>query len=82
VGTAFSLFSNHGQLGFLLTTPLLGAVFMLVWSQIGFTAATRGGPRDFTSASQIVATKYGMLVEHRVAEQAREMLTAMPVTRS
>ncbi len=82
VGIAFSLFSNHGQLGFLITTPLLGAVFMLVWSQIGFTAATRGGTRDFTSASQIVATKYEVLVEHGVAEQARDLLAAMPVDRS
>lgn len=82
VGIAFSLFSNHGQLGFLITTPLLGAAFMLVWSQIGFTAATRGGTRDFTSASRIVATKYEVLVEHGVAEQARELLTAMPVARS
>ncbi len=81
VGIAFSLFSNHGQLGFLITTPLLGAVFMLVWSQIGFTAATRGGTRDFTSASQIVATRYEVLVEHRVAEQARQVLTAMPTGR-
>lgn len=81
VGIAFSLFSNHGQLGFLITTPLLGAVFMLVWSQIGFTAATRGGTRDFTSASQIIATRYEVLVEHRVAEQARQLLTTMPVAR-
>jgi hypothetical protein len=80
VGIAFSLFSNRGQLGFLITTPLLGAVFMLVWSQIGFTAATRGGTRDFTSASQIVATKYEVLVEHRFTEQARQLLTALPVS--
>jgi hypothetical protein len=80
VGIAFALFSNQGQLGFLLTTPLLGAVFMLIWSQLGFRAATQGGTRDFASVSQVVATKYEVLVEHNVAERARELLTAMPPT--
>jgi len=41
VGIAFSIFSTKGQLGFLFTTPLLGAVFGLIWSQLGFTALTR-----------------------------------------
>ncbi len=78
VGVAFALFSNHGQLGFLITTPILGAVFMLVWSQLGFTAATRGGTRDFASVSQIVATKYEVLVAHNVIGQARDLIAAMP----
>lgn len=80
VGIAFALFSKQGQLGFLITTPLLGAIFMLVWSQLGFTAATRGGTRDFASVSQVVATKYEVLVEHNVAERARELLAKMAVT--
>ena len=79
VGIAFALFSKQGQLGFLITTPVLGAVFMLVWSQLGFTAATRGGTRDFASVSQVVATKYEVLVEHHVAAQARELLARMPL---
>ena len=78
VGVAFALFSKQGQLGFLITTPILGAVFMLVWSQLGFTAATRGGTRDFASVSQIVATKYEVLVEHNVIAQARELIAVMP----
>lgn len=81
VGIAFSLFSNNGQLGFLLTTPLLGAVFGLVWSQIGFAAATGRGTRDFASVSQIVATKYEVLVEHSHAENARMLLSSMPASR-
>lgn len=80
VGIAFALFSAQSQLGFLITTPALGAVFGLVWSQLGFTAATRAGTRDFTSVSQVIATKYEVLVEHRFAEQARELVTSMPVT--
>jgi hypothetical protein len=78
VGVAFALFSNEGQLGFLITTPILGGVFMLVWSQLGFAAATRGGTRDFASVSQIVATKYEVLVAHNVIGQARELIAAMP----
>src|SRR6266568_1475865 len=61
VGIAFALFSSDGQLGFLITTPPLGALFMTVWSQLGYTAATRGGTRDFASVSQVVATKYEVL---------------------
>jgi hypothetical protein len=78
VGVAFALFSNEGQLGFLITTPILGAVFMLVWSQLGFAAATRGGTRDFASVSQIVATKYEVLVAHSLIGRARELIAAMP----
>jgi hypothetical protein len=78
VGIAFSLFSTKGQLGFLFTTPLLGAIFGLIWSQLGFAAVTRGGKRDFASITQIVATKYEVLVEHKLAERARELLTELP----
>lgn len=80
VGIAFSLFSTQGQLGFLITTPLLGAAFGMIWSQLGFTALTRGGTRDFSSVSQVVATKYEVLVEHKLAERARAMLADMPTT--
>jgi len=80
VGIAFALFSSQGQLGFLLTTPLLGAVFGLAWGQLGYSAVTRGGTRDFSSVSQVVATKYEVLVEHRFAESARELLAAMPAS--
>lgn len=79
VGIAFALFSSQGQVGFLVTTPLLGAVFGLAWSQLGFTAMTRRGTRDFASVTQVVATKYEVLVEHRLAEAARELLSKMPV---
>jgi hypothetical protein len=78
VGIAFSLFSNRNQLGFLLTTPLLGALFGLAWSQLGYSTATRHGTRDFASVNQVVATKYEVLVEHAHAARARELLAAMP----
>lgn len=79
VGIAFSLFSQRNQLSFLFTTPLLGAIFGLIWSQVGFRAATRGGARDFSSVTQVVATKYEVLVEHSLIEQARQLVTTMPL---
>lgn len=79
VGIAFALFSKDAQLGFVIATPLLGALFGLAWSQLGFTAATRGGTRDFSSVTQVVATSYEVLVEHTLAAQARELLAGMPV---
>jgi hypothetical protein len=78
VGLAFFLFATGNGLGFLISTPILGAIFGLIWSQIGFAAVTRGGTRDFSSVSQVVATKYEVLVEHRFAERARELLNTMP----
>jgi len=78
IGLAFSLFASGNTLGFLISTPIFGAIFGLVWSQIGFTAVTRNGTRDFSSVSQVVATKYEVLVEHRFFEQAQQLLTRMP----
>ena len=76
VGLAFLLFASGNGLGFLISTPILGAIFGLVWSQIGFTAVTRGGTRDFSSVTQVVATKYEVLVEHRFFD-IREDLTIL-----
>lgn len=52
---------------------------------IGFNAvayALSHGKRDFTSVTQTVATKYEVLCEHKVAAQARELLTKMPGARA
>jgi len=76
VGLIFSLFdANRGVLT-IVSTVIFGALFGLVWALIGY-AATRG-QRDFTSVSQVVATRYEVLVEHKFAERAREMLARMP----
>ncbi len=76
VGLIFSLFNaNRGALT-ILSTVIFGALFGLVWALIGY-AATRG-QRDFSSVSQVVATRYEVLVEHKFAEQARGMLAQMP----
>jgi heat induced stress protein YflT len=78
IGLVFALFGGGNAAGFLITLVLVGALSGLVWSQIGYSAMTRGGTRDFSSISQVVATKYEVLVEHKFAEQGREMLSRMP----
>ena len=47
-------------------------LFGLIWSLVGY-AFTRG-TRDFSSVSQVVATKYEVFTEHKFAQQAREIL--------
>ena len=55
---------------------LFGALFGVIWALVGY-AATRG-QRDFSSVTSVVATKYEVLVEHKVAAQARELLAQLP----
>ena len=77
VGLILSMFnSNQSFAVTLLSTAVFGAVFGLVWALAGY-AATRGR-RDFTSVSQVVATKYEVLVEHKFAGQGRELLAQLP----
>jgi hypothetical protein len=76
VGLIFSFFVDENVLAMILSTVLLGAVFGVVWALIGY-ALTRG-QRDFASVTQVVATRYEVLVEHKVAGQARELLATLP----
>jgi hypothetical protein len=76
VGLIFSFFVEEDVLAMILSTVLLGAVFGLVWALLGY-ALTRG-QRDFSSVTQVVATRYEVLVEHKVAAQARELLAKLP----
>ena len=77
VGFIFALLDSQSGAGLagILATVAFGALFGVVWSLIGYQI-TRG-PRDFTSVMQVVATQYEVLVEHKFAVQAREMLTQM-----
>jgi heat induced stress protein YflT len=79
VGITFALFSKDAQLGVVIATPLLGALLGLAWSQVGFAAATRGAAGDYSSVSQVVATNYEIVVEHTLAERARELLATIPI---
>jgi hypothetical protein len=76
VGLVFSLFGTGETLQVVLSTALFGVLFGLIWALTGY-AATRGR-RDFTSVSQVVATKYEVLCEHRHATQGRELLAGLP----
>ena len=76
VGLIFALFGQGDSMVAVVSTVAFGAVFGVVWALIGY-AATKGR-RDFTSVSQVVATRYEVLVEHKFAEQARGLLANLP----
>jgi hypothetical protein len=76
VGLIFSLFTTEETLALLASTALFGAAFGVIWAMIGY-AFTRGR-RDFSSVSTVVATRYEVLVEHKHAAAARELLAKLP----
>ncbi|MDQ6642074.1 MAG: hypothetical protein M3Y66_06230 [Actinomycetota bacterium] len=76
VGLIFSIFTSGNALARILATALFGALFGVIWALVGY-AATRG-QRDFSSVTSVVATRYEVLVEHKVAQQARELLAKLP----
>lgn len=76
VGLIFSLFGEDDALTVILSTMMFGAIFGLTWALAGYFAAR--GRRDFTSVTQVVATRYEVLVEHKYAEQGRQLLATMP----
>jgi LDH2 family malate/lactate/ureidoglycolate dehydrogenase len=81
VAVVFALFDTQaGNAISFLITILAGAIFGLVWALIGY--AMTGGQRDFTSIQQVVATKYEVLVEHRHAARARELVAEMDPMRA
>ena len=76
VGIVFALFTEGDAWARILSTALIGLFFGILWAIAGF-AATRG-QRDFSSVTSVVATKYEVLVEHKSAQQARELLATLP----
>jgi hypothetical protein len=76
VGLIFALFTEEGFAAIIVSTMLIGALFGVIWALVGY-ALTRG-QRDFSSVTSVVATKYEVLVEHKVAAQARELLAQLP----
>jgi hypothetical protein len=77
VGLIFTIFdtSNNG-FATVASTALFGALFGLIWALVGY-AATRGR-RDFSSVTAVVATRYEVLVEHKLLAQAQQLLTELP----
>lgn len=74
IGFLMTTFTPGATWSMFLTAVLLGAFFGIVWAGMGY-ALTRGR-RDFTSVSQVVATRYEVLVEHAQLTAAKELLTS------
>jgi hypothetical protein len=79
VGIIFALFDSGSGLATILTTALFGALFGMIWALVGY-AATRG-QRDFSSVRVVVATRYEVLVEHKLLARAQELLAQLPGAR-
>ena len=83
VGLVLSLFGGTGNALPIFVAVGIGAGFGLLFSVLSYSM-TRG-KRDFTSASQIVATSYGLLCDGERAGEAirilreKNMLGSMPV---
>ncbi|MDO9457230.1 general stress protein [Nocardioides sp.] len=76
IGVIFTLFTDENVFATIVSTVLFGVAFFVIWALLGY-AMTRG-QRDFQSVTSVVATRYEVLVEHKVAGQARELLTKLP----
>jgi hypothetical protein len=77
VGLLLGLFAQDGSwLAAVVTGVLFGVMFGIAMGVAGYAAT--GGQRDFTSVSQVIATRYEVLVEHKLLAQAQEMLLRMP----
>jgi hypothetical protein len=76
IGVVLSLFSTEGTVGIIVSTMLFGTAFFVIWALLGY-AMTRG-QREFQSVTSVVATRYEVLVEHKVAAEARELLAKLP----
>lgn len=74
IGLLLSMFSADGSGIPLVAAILMGAAFTAMFSLISY--ALSRGKRDFTSQSQIVATRYTVLCEVEHAGRARQMLQA------
>ncbi|KRB77652.1 hypothetical protein ASE01_05450 [Nocardioides sp. Root190] len=76
IGLVFSIFTDENTLAVIGSTMLLGAGFGVIMALVGY--AMSRGQRDFSSVSAVVATRYEVLVEHKGAAQARELLAKLP----
>ena len=81
VGLVLLIFGPQGSAVALIAVALaIGLVIGIGFAALGY--AMSRGRRDFTSVTQTVATKYEVLCEHKVAQQARDVLAGMPGARA
>jgi Heat induced stress protein YflT domain len=78
VGLLLSFFSSGAALGAILVGLVTGVVFGTVFAALGY--ASLRGQRDFSSNTQLVATRYDVLCEPRNAEQGRDLLAKLTMT--
>jgi len=77
VGLILSFFGDSDNgLAMIAATAVMGAAFGTIWSLLGYLA-TRG-QRDFSSVTAVVATRYEVLVEHKLLARAQELLRQLP----
>jgi hypothetical protein len=69
--------ANRSFLAFMIDALLLGIIFGALWGLL--TYALSGGRRDFTSVGGMRADHYNVMADPEVAEQAREVLTHLPI---
>ena len=77
IGLILSIFAEGESV---LVTVLGGLAFGIVFGIVSRSlayAATRG-ERDFSAVQTVVATKYEVLVEHKVLADAQTLLATMP----
>lgn len=80
VGLMLYLFMANAGLQIVWVGLAMGILFGVIASGLGY--AMSGGKRDFNSARVTVATTYEVLAEHKVAQQARELLAGRPGARA
>lgn len=77
IGLMLGLFAESDSwLVTVLSAAVVGIVFGAVFGLVSYSMT--GGRRDFTSVTQVVATKYEVLVEHKLLARAQELLQQMP----
>jgi hypothetical protein len=76
IGILFTIFDSNSGFATIVTTALFGVLFGVVWALVGYAAAR--GQRDFSSVKSVVATRYEVLVEHKLLAKAQELLTELP----
>ena len=79
IGIIFAIFDSGSGFATIVTTAAFGVAFGIIWALVGY-AATRG-QRDFSSVRVVVATRYEVLVEHKLLLRAQELLAQLPGAR-
>ncbi|WAP54060.1 general stress protein [Streptomyces sp. S465] len=77
IGLLLTVFAagTHSVIALLVSGVVYGAIFGAIFGFVGH--AMTGGQRDFASRSQIVASRYDVVADAEVAEEAKNMLARL-----